>query len=183
MQGFVIFFMISFLEQDISADTCVFQLAVVFHGSGGNVDIDPADSPIFMFDAINVSELYDFFNEEEVALFENDFEQLASSKTGMHDLLKAMLFRLPRNSYGENFVLGVSATSGLIGVETPLLDANESYYNLEGNVTINNECENETLEEKNYKKVVTYNADEAVSVKCMKNIISRFTEPENTEES
>ena len=43
MQGFVIFFMISFLEQDISADTCVFQLAVVFHGSGGNVDIDPAD--------------------------------------------------------------------------------------------------------------------------------------------
>ena len=53
MQGFVIFFMISFLEQDISADTCVFQLAVVFHGSGGNVDIDPADSPIFMFDAIN----------------------------------------------------------------------------------------------------------------------------------
>jgi hypothetical protein len=73
--------------------------------------------------------------------------------------------------------------SGLVGVETPLLDANESYYNLEGNVTINNECENEILEEKNYKKVVTYNADEAVSVKCMKNIISRFTEPENTEES
>ena len=80
-------------------------------------------------------------------------------------------------------MLGVSATSGLVGVETPLLHANESYYNLEGNVTINNECENEILEEKNYKKVVTYNADEAVNVKCMKNIISRFTEPENTEES
>ena len=150
-------------------------------GDDFSANIESAKS--IMFDAINVSELYDFFNEEEVALFENDFEQLASSKTGMHDLLKAMLFRLPRNSYGENFVLGVSATSGLVGVETPLLDANESYYNLEGNVTINNECENEILEEKNYKKVVTYNADEAVNVKCMKNIISRFTEPENTEES
>lgn len=150
-------------------------------GDDFSANIESAKS--IMFDAINVSELYDFFNEEEVALFENDFEQLASSKTGMHDLLKAMLFRLPRNSYGENFVLGVSATSGLVGIETPILDANESYYNLEGNVTINNECENEILEQKNYKKVVTYNADEAVNVKCMKNIISRFTETENTEES
>lgn len=136
-----------------------------------------------MFDAINVSELYDFFNEEEVALFENDFEQLASSKTCMHDLLKAMLFRVPRNSYSENFVLGVSATSGLVGVETPISDANESYYNLEGNVTINNECENEIFEKNVYNKVVIYNADEAVNVKCMKNIISRFAETENTEES
>ena len=150
-------------------------------GDDFSANIESAKS--IMFDAINVSELYDFFNEEEVALFENDFEQLASSKTCMHDLLKAMLFRVPRNSYGENFMLGVSATSGLVGIETPILDANESYYNLEGNVTINNECENEILEQKNYKKVVTYNADEAVNVKCMKNIISRFTETENTEES
>lgn len=150
-------------------------------GDDFSANIESAKS--IMFDAINVSELYDFFSEEGVALFENDFEQLASSKTCMHDLLKAMLFRVPRNSYGENFVLGVSATSGLVGVETPILDANGSYYNLEGNVTINNECENEILEKNNYKKVVIYNADEAVNVKCMKNIISRFTETENTEES
>ena len=53
MQGFVIFFMISFLKQNISADTCVFQFAIVFYGGGGYVDIDPSDGSVFMLDAIN----------------------------------------------------------------------------------------------------------------------------------
>ena len=53
MQDFVIFPMVGFLEEDIGANACFFELTVIFHGCRGDVDIDAANSPVFMFDTVN----------------------------------------------------------------------------------------------------------------------------------
>ena len=44
---------ISFLEQDVGADARFFQLAVIFHRGGGNVDIHPANVTVFVVHAVN----------------------------------------------------------------------------------------------------------------------------------
>ena len=53
VQLFVGFFVISFLKQNIGADSGFLKLAVILHGSGGDIDIDPPDGAVFVFDAIN----------------------------------------------------------------------------------------------------------------------------------
>ena len=53
MQGFVMLFAVSLLKKDISADTCLFQQPIVFHCSGGYVDIHPADGPVLVVDAVD----------------------------------------------------------------------------------------------------------------------------------
>lgn len=53
MQFFVTFFMIRFLKQNIRADTGFFQFAVIFHRSGGNIDIYAADSTVFVLNTVN----------------------------------------------------------------------------------------------------------------------------------
>ena len=53
MQPLVFLFIISFLEEDVSPDPGILQFSVVFHGGGGDVHIDPADRPVFMFDGVD----------------------------------------------------------------------------------------------------------------------------------
>ena len=44
---------VGFLEQNICADSGIFQFPVIFYCSRRNIHIDPADCPIFVFDAVN----------------------------------------------------------------------------------------------------------------------------------
>ena len=49
----ITFFMVSFLEQDISADAGFLQKAVIIYRCSGNVDIDAPDGSVLMLDAVN----------------------------------------------------------------------------------------------------------------------------------
>jgi len=63
MKGFIIFPMVGFLEKDIGANPCFFELTVIFHGCCGNVDVDAANGTVFMFDTINGTDTFeDVFN-------------------------------------------------------------------------------------------------------------------------
>ena len=53
MQVLILFLIIGFLEQHISTDTGFLQLAVILHGGGCNIDIDAADSAVFVLDGID----------------------------------------------------------------------------------------------------------------------------------
>ena len=48
MKLFIAFLVIGFLEQDIGADTGLFEFAVIFNGRGGNIDVDTADSAVLV---------------------------------------------------------------------------------------------------------------------------------------
>ena len=53
MEKLVIFFVVGLLEKDIGADAGFLQLPVVFHSRRRNVDVDPADRPVFVLDAVD----------------------------------------------------------------------------------------------------------------------------------
>ena len=53
MQLFIALFVIGLLEQDIGADSCLFQHMVFFFCGGGDVHIDPADRSVFVVDVID----------------------------------------------------------------------------------------------------------------------------------
>ena len=53
MQRFVCFLVISFLEQDVSADSCIFQLLVVFNCCCSNVYVNTTDCAVLVFDAVD----------------------------------------------------------------------------------------------------------------------------------
>ena len=46
-------FVVGLLEEDVGADACLLEKPVVVHGGGGNIDVDPADGAVFMFDAVD----------------------------------------------------------------------------------------------------------------------------------
>ena len=50
---FIGFLVICLLEQDISADTGIMKLLIIFHRSSCNIDIYPADGAILMLDIVN----------------------------------------------------------------------------------------------------------------------------------
>ena len=41
------------MKKNICTNACFFEFPVVFHGGGGNVDVDAADRAVFMLDGIN----------------------------------------------------------------------------------------------------------------------------------
>ena len=49
----ITFLVVSFLKENVSADSGFFQFAVIFHCSCGNIYIDTADCTVFMFYAVN----------------------------------------------------------------------------------------------------------------------------------
>ena len=53
MQGLVGLLVIGLLEEDVRADACVLELAVVLHGGGGDVHVDPADGTVLVLHAVN----------------------------------------------------------------------------------------------------------------------------------
>ena len=53
MQGFVVFLVVSLLEEYVGADAGFFQLLVVFYGSGGDVDVHAPDGAVLMLDAVD----------------------------------------------------------------------------------------------------------------------------------
>ena len=53
MEFQIAFLMVGLLEQDIGSDPCFFQLPVVLHCGGGNVYIYPANGAVFMFNAVD----------------------------------------------------------------------------------------------------------------------------------
>ena len=53
MQFKVTLLVIRLLEQDIGADACLLELAVVLNCGCGNIDIDAADRSVFVFDTVN----------------------------------------------------------------------------------------------------------------------------------
>ena len=53
MQLLVTFLVVSFLEQNVSANACFLQLAVVLHSSSRNVYVYATDSTVLMFNGVN----------------------------------------------------------------------------------------------------------------------------------
>ena len=53
VQCLIGFLVVGFLEEDISADACLVEFSVVFHGGGGNVYIDTADGTVLVLDIVN----------------------------------------------------------------------------------------------------------------------------------
>ena len=53
VQIFVVFLVVRFLEEDVSADTGFFQFPVVLDGGGRNVDVHAADGAVLMLDAVD----------------------------------------------------------------------------------------------------------------------------------
>ena len=49
----VTFFVVRLLEENVSSDSGFFKLAVVFDSCCSDIDIDTADSTIFMLDTVN----------------------------------------------------------------------------------------------------------------------------------
>ena len=49
----VTFFVVRLLEENVSSDSGFFKLAVVFDSCCSDIDIDTADSAIFMLDTVN----------------------------------------------------------------------------------------------------------------------------------
>ena len=49
----VALFMVGFLEEDVGADACLLQFAVILNGGGGDIDVDAADIPVFMVDRVD----------------------------------------------------------------------------------------------------------------------------------
>lgn len=49
----ITFFMVRFLEEDVSTDPCITELSIILHRRCGDIHIHPADSAIFMFNPIN----------------------------------------------------------------------------------------------------------------------------------
>ena len=63
MQLQIAFLVIGFLEQDISTDARILQTAVVFHRSGCNIYIDPADGTVLVLDRIDgIDAIQNIFN-------------------------------------------------------------------------------------------------------------------------
>ena len=44
---------VGLLEEDVGADAGLLELAVVFDGGGGDVDVDPADGAVFVLDGVD----------------------------------------------------------------------------------------------------------------------------------
>ena len=53
VQRKIALFVVGLLEQDVGSDTRVSQLTVILHGSGRDVDVDPADIAVFVVYAVN----------------------------------------------------------------------------------------------------------------------------------
>ena len=53
MQALIALLMVRLLEQDVRSDSRLFQLPVILHRRRRNIDIDPADRPVFMLDTVN----------------------------------------------------------------------------------------------------------------------------------
>ncbi len=53
VKSFITLFIISFLKQDICADTCIFELFIILVGGCGNIYIYTSDSTVFMLDTVN----------------------------------------------------------------------------------------------------------------------------------
>ena len=53
MQVFILLLVIGFLEQDVSTNAGFLELAIIFHGGCGNVDIHPANRTVLVFDRID----------------------------------------------------------------------------------------------------------------------------------
>lgn len=115
MQDFVIFPMVGFLEEDIGANACFFELTVIFHGCRGDVDIDAANSPVFMFDTVNSMDTFkNVFNrivDRVLACFKG--------QALVPHILQGRHF--PDNFFLRQFLPGDVSVLGMIGtVDTPI---------------------------------------------------------------
>ena len=74
MQLQIALLVIGFLEQDVGADARLFQLAVVLHRGGRDVDVDPTDIPVFMVDGVDgldaVEDVFDGIVHRVLARFD-----------------------------------------------------------------------------------------------------------------
>ena len=53
MKWQIAFFVVGFLEKNVSTDACFFQLPVVFYSCRCDIYVYTANGPIFMFDAVD----------------------------------------------------------------------------------------------------------------------------------
>ena len=52
VQALIALLVVRLLEQDIRSDSRLFQFPVILHRRRRNIDIDPADRPVFMLDTV-----------------------------------------------------------------------------------------------------------------------------------
>ena len=63
MQPLIALLIIGLLKQDIGSNASIVKFPIVFYSCSSNIDVHPADRPIFMLDAINrFNALQNIFN-------------------------------------------------------------------------------------------------------------------------
>ena len=103
VQLLVAFLVVSFLEQNVSANACFFQLAVVLHSSSRNVYVYATDSTVLMFNGVN--RLY---------ALQNIFDRIVYRVFARFQRQTLVTHILQSNYFSSNFLLGKLLASNML---------------------------------------------------------------------